>query len=112
MDKKAKRPNVDSTRVYRIVWQDAVADCGWEETATAETHKCITVGYVVDENKEAICIASTISIDHNNTRMHIPKKWITKKEVIYFENQQQEEQGKNVTTVGEGSDSIEITFTD
>ena len=43
--------------VIYVEWVDAVADAGWATSPKAETHPCVTVGFLVDETKEAICIA-------------------------------------------------------
>ena len=65
-----------SPKIVQVSWIDAVADVGWEAKTKAEIHHCITVGYLVDETDEALCLASTWSIDQTNARMHIPKAWI------------------------------------
>ena len=40
---------------------DAVADLGWEADVKASLHECHTVGYIIDETKDAICVAATWS---------------------------------------------------
>jgi hypothetical protein len=67
---------VATTKLVYIEWVDAVADAGWDSAKPPELHPCRTIGFVVSENKEAICIASTLSLEQSNARMHIPKKWI------------------------------------
>ena len=59
-----------------VQWVDAVADAGWEEKSKAEVHPCLSVGFIVDETDDAICIAAAISHDQSNSRIHIPKQWI------------------------------------
>jgi hypothetical protein len=76
-------------KIIQVSWIDAVADVGWEGKTKAEIHHCITVGYVVDETDEALCLASTWSIDQTNARMHIPKAWIKNRKVL-----------SNETTIG------------
>jgi hypothetical protein len=76
-------------KIVQVSWIDAVADVGWEGKTKAEIHHCITVGYVVDETDEALCLASTWSIDQTNARMHIPKAWIKNRKVL-----------SNETTIG------------
>jgi uncharacterized protein YqfA (UPF0365 family) len=71
-----------SPKIIQLTWIDAVADSGWETKTKAEIHHCITVGYLVDETEEAICLASTWSIDQTNARMHIPKAWIKNRKVL------------------------------
>ena len=76
MDKTKQRPNLESSRVVYVEWVDAVADLGWEQNSKASLHMCYTVGYLIDETKDALLIASTVSQFDSNARMHIPKAWI------------------------------------
>ena len=76
MDKTKQRPNLESSRVVYVEWVDAVADLGWEQNCKASLHMCYTVGYLIDETKDALLIASTVSQFDSNARMHIPKAWI------------------------------------
>ena len=71
--------------IVQIEWIDAVADSGWEAKVSAAIHHCTTVGFLVDETDEAICLASTWSIDQTNARMHIPKAWIKNRKVLLDE---------------------------
>ena len=87
-------------KIVQVTWIDAVADVGWEAKTKAEIHHCITVGYVVDETDEALCLASTWSIDQTNARMHIPKAWIKNRKVLASENTVSESKGKKPTKVG------------
>jgi hypothetical protein len=87
--RKQKIKTIDNTSIEVIEWYDAQSDDGWEDTKKAELASCITVGFLVAEDRKAICLASTWSIDSTNARMHIPKSWIKdrktlsiKKEVI------------------------------
>lgn len=75
-------------KIIQVSWIDAVADVGWESKTKAEIHHCITVGYLIDETDEALCLASTWSIDQTNARMHIPKAWIKNRKVLSHENPQ------------------------
>jgi len=36
------------------------------------------MGFVVSEDDSAICIAAALSNEQSNSRLHIPKGWITK----------------------------------
>lgn len=87
-------------KVIQVVWIDAVADSGWESKTKAEVHHCTTIGYLVDETDEAICLASTWSIDQTNARMHIPKAWIKNRKVILNENTISESKGKKPAKMG------------
>lgn len=86
--------------IIQVSWIDAVADSGWEEKTKAEIHHCITVGFLVDETDEAICIASTWSHNQTNARIHIPKAWIQNRKVIASEATVSESKGKKPAKVG------------
>ena len=87
-------------KVIQVVWIDAVADSGWESKTKAEVHLCSTVGYLIDETEEALCVASTWSIDQTNARMHIPKAWIKNRKVLANENTISESKGKKPAKMG------------
>lgn len=65
-----------------IEWIDAVAESGWEPDTKAACHTAYTVGFIIDENEDAICIASTWSLEESNSRMHIPKLWIKQRKSL------------------------------
>ena len=96
---------MDTPKLVYVEWVDAVADLGWEADVKVSLHECHTVGYVIDETKDAICIAATWSKTMSNARMHIPKAWIVKRKVINLENKQRKKQGKVATTVDTGYNS-------
>ena len=98
-------------KIVQVTWIDAVADVGWEAKTKAEIHHCITVGYVVDETEEALCLASTWSIDQTNARMHIPKAWIKNRKVLASENTVSESKGKKPTKVGRQRATKKISAT-
>lgn len=85
--------------VIHIEWIDAVADSGWEDKVKAQIDRCVTVGFLIDETDEAICIASTLSVDHNNARMHIPKAWIKNRKVLVDETPVSESKGQKPAKV-------------
>lgn len=87
-------------KIIQVSWIDAVADVGWESKTKAEIHHCITVGYLIDETDEALCLASTWSIDQTNARMHIPKAWIKNRKVLSNENTVSQGKGAKPTKVG------------
>lgn len=108
MDKAKQVPNMDTAKVVYVEWVDAVADLGWQTLPIiAATHLCKTIGYLVDENKEAICIASTISISDTNARMHIPKAWIKNRR--YIETKQRKIKGTRIAAVGSRPTNIEVS---
>jgi hypothetical protein len=86
--------------IIQLRWIDAVADAGWEEKTKAEIHHCVTVGFLVDETDEALCIASTWSHNQTNARIHIPKAWIKDRKVLSNENTISKSQRKKPTKVG------------
>jgi hypothetical protein len=92
-----------------VSWIDAVADVGWEEKTKANIHHCITVGYLVDETDEALCLASTWSIDQTNARMHIPKAWIKNRKVLVHEDTVSESQRAKPAKVGRKRASKKIS---
>lgn len=94
--------------VIYVEWVDAVADAGWVANPKAEIHPCATVGFLVDENKDALCIASTLSKEDTNARMHIPKAWIKKRRRIVIETKQRKSKRQSVPAVGEGSDNNQV----
>jgi len=98
-------------KIVQVSWIDAVADVGWEGKTKAEIHHCITVGYVVDETDEALCLASTWSIDQTNARMHIPKAWIKNRKVLASENTISESKGKKPAKVGRQRATKKISAT-
>jgi hypothetical protein len=75
---------IDINNIVVLEWVDAQSDAGWQEDVKAHLSECTTVGFIVDENKESICIASTYSDPHSNARMHIPKKWIKTRKSFYI----------------------------
>ena len=67
---------VDGDNIEVITWRDAQSDDGWDSERTAELATIITVGFLIKENKEAVCVASTWADPDSNCRLHIPKSWI------------------------------------
>jgi hypothetical protein len=94
--------------VVYVEWVDAVADAGWAANPKAEIHECVTVGFLVDETKDALCIASTLSREDTNARMHIPKAWVKKRRRIVIETKQRKSKRKSVPAVGTGQDHNKV----
>jgi hypothetical protein len=79
MDKKKREGIMETAKHFTIgyvQWVDAVADAGWEDNSKADVHPVLSIGFIVDETNEAICLAAAISYDQSNSRIHIPKQWI------------------------------------
>jgi len=79
MDKKTRDAVVETAKQFTIgyvQWVDAVADAGWEDNSKADVHPVLSIGFLVDETDDAVCLAAAISHDQSNSRIHIPKQWI------------------------------------
>lgn len=85
MDQKRTKPDLATAKLIYVEWVDAVSDGGWEDDVKVDIHAVKTVGFLIAETKDGICLASTISGDNSNARMHIPKAWIVKRKVIKLE---------------------------
>ena len=68
----------DFPEIIYIEWWDALSDCGWEDDVEPNVHPVLSMGFVVSEDDSAICIAAALSNEQSNSRLHIPKGWITK----------------------------------
>lgn len=68
----------DFPEIIYIEWWDALSDCGWEDNVKPNVHPVLSMGFVVSEDDSAICIAAALSNEQSNSRLHIPKGWITK----------------------------------
>lgn len=108
LDKKKAKRNLVTTTVTYIHWVDAVADCEWQTDVKAEIHDCFTVGFIVSETEDAICIASTVSDKDSNARMHIPKAWIKERKAVKFETKQRKAEGPTVPAVGKRSNTSKV----
>ena len=68
----------DFPEIVYIEWWDALSDCGWESNVKPDIHPVLSMGFVVSEDDSAICIAAALAHEQSNSRLHIPKGWITK----------------------------------
>jgi len=91
-----------------VEWVDAVSDGGWEDNVKVDIHPVKTVGFLIAETKDGICLASTISGDNSNARMHIPKAWIKKRKELKIENTISKSKRKKPTEVGKGQDPSDV----
>ena len=108
MDTKKRKPDLVSCAIQYIQWVDAVADVEWQENVKAEVHLCHSIGWIIDETDDAICIANTVSMDNSNARMHIPKQWIKVRKDVIFETEQRKVQRKTPTKVGKRSNTSQV----
>lgn len=67
--------NLTEAPVVRLTWIDAQADAGWEEPKV-DLATCITVGFLVAETDDGVCVAGTVSDHLCNNVISIPKSWI------------------------------------
>ena len=111
VDKKGKKPSLATAKLVYIEWVDAVSDGGWEDDIKVDIHPVRTVGFLVSESKDGICLASTVSGEMTNARMHIPKAWITKRKVIKLETTVSKSKRKKPAEVGKGQDTINVPNT-
>ena len=78
--KSRTRKKKAKTKVTLIIWYDAVAETGWigteEAKRTCKLAECVSIGHVVDRNKERILLACTKSDDEYNAMINIPNAWI------------------------------------
>jgi hypothetical protein len=89
LDKKTKQSDLATTcKIVYVEWVDAVADVGWEDTVKTEIHPCSSIGWLIGETDDAICLANTVSMEASNARIHIPKAWIKNRKVITIETKQ------------------------
>ena len=79
---------IQTDKINIVEWWDAQAEAGWDENVKADLADCITVGFLISETKEAICVASTWAEPHSNCRIHIPKKWIKSRRELLIEEVQ------------------------
>ncbi len=93
---------MDTSKVILVEWIDAVCSSGWEIDSKPELHPCITLGYLITEDAEAVVIASTLSLGSNNARMIIPKAWIKKRKEIKIEAPKRKSKRKAAPAVGQG----------
>lgn len=78
------------------------------EDVKAEIHLCHSVGWVIDENESAICIANTVSMDNSNARMHIPKQWIKVRKDIDIETKLSQVERKKPAKLGKRSNTCQV----
>lgn len=112
MDTKRTKPTLETSKLIYVEWVDAVSDGGWEDSVKVDIHAVKTVGFLIAETKDGICLASTVSGDNSNARMHIPKAWIVKRKVIKIENTISKSKRKKPAEVGKGQDTGNVPGTE
>ena len=108
MDQTRSKFSLTKAPLVYVEWVDAVADCEWQDNVKAEIHLCRSIGWVVAESEDAICIANTVSMESSNARMHIPKAWIRNKKELDIEAQQREGKRPSTTASRKGSTNSKV----
>jgi hypothetical protein len=91
----------ESAPIVKITWIDAQADAGWEKPKV-DLAKCVTVGFLVAEDDEGICVAGTVSDNMCNNVISIPKRWIIQEELEEkHETTKRQSKGKKPAKVGQ-----------
>jgi hypothetical protein len=69
--------------IVKIVWMDAETDSGWRTAEEIEDltvdAPCVTVGFLVrkpTKKSPFYLVANTVSADHSNGIIKIPKVWV------------------------------------
>lgn len=108
MDSKKTKSGLEKAPIVYVEWVDAVADAGWQEGTKTEIHRCFSLGWIVSESDDAICIANTVSMDSSNARMHIPKSWIKQRKEIDIEAIISESKRPSATAGRKGSNNRKV----
>ncbi len=64
MDTKKTKSGLEKAPIVYVEWVDAVSDAGWQENTKTEIHRCLTIGWIVSESDDAICVANTVIHDN------------------------------------------------
>ena len=116
MDSKRGRTSVATTKIktavnlteapiVRLTWIDAQADAGWEEPKV-DLATCITVGFLVAETDDGICVAGTVSDHLCNNVISIPKSWIIDQQIEFKENEAPVSKSKRTKPTKVGSKRV------
>jgi hypothetical protein len=109
VDSKRTKPNLDAAKIVVVEWLDAMAQGEWHE-AKREDLICKSIGFIVFEDDEQIELAGTITDGMCNNSITIPKRMITKRKEVKLETTKRKSKRKKVTTMGEGSDTTTIPY--
>jgi len=108
----ASKVKLQDCPVIKITWIDAQADAGWDEPKVDIAH-CVTVGFLVGETDDAICVAGTVSDHECNNRISIPKSWILTQQLEETKDEApiSKGKGKKPAKVGGGATAKKISTT-
>jgi hypothetical protein len=97
--------NLTEAPIVRLTWIDAQADAGWEEPKV-DLATCITVGFLVAETDDGICVAGTVSDHLCNNVISIPKSWIIDQQIEVKENEAPVSKSKRTKPTKVGSKRV------
>ena len=108
----ASKVKLQDCPVIKITWIDAQADAGWDQPKVDIAH-CVTVGFLVGETDDAICVAGTVSDHECNNRISIPKSWILTQQLEETKDEAavSKSKGKKPAKVGGGAPTKKIPTT-
>lgn len=71
-------------RLEVVYWYDACTVHGWQEPPDEgyEPSRCMSVGWVIQDNKKALVLAPNRHEDQIGDPTVIPKSWVVKRVVI------------------------------
>ena len=107
-----KLKNLTEAPIVRLTWIDAQADAGWEEPKV-DLAICITVGFLVAETDDGICVAGTVSDHLCNNVISIPKSWVIDQQLEVKEDEApiSESKGKKPTKVARKRTAKKVSAT-
>jgi hypothetical protein len=107
---EVKLKNLTEAPIVRLTWIDAQADAGWEEPKV-DLATCITVGFLVAETDDGVCVAGTVSDHLCNNVISIPKSWIIDQQIEVKEDEApiSKSKGKKPAKVGRGTTAKKIS---
>ena len=86
LNKKTKK--TEKIKIILVVWMDAVAGTGWIKLEDAkrdcQLSECVTIGYLIDRNKDRLLIACTKSENEYNAMINIPTAWVKETRDIWI----------------------------
>ena len=101
--------NLTEAPIVRLTWIDAQADAGWEEPKV-DLATCITVGFLVAETEDGICVAGTVSDHLCNNVISIPKSWVIDQQIeVKDETPVSKSKGKKPAKVGSSGTSKKVS---
>ena len=88
MTLKKKTKKTEKIKIILVVWMDAVAETGSIKLEDAKREcqlsECVTIGYLIDRNKDRLLIACTKSENEYNAMINIPTAWVKETRDIWI----------------------------